>query len=80
MPYGITEAGRQSARVIERWMIREALFERVRGMDQIDVEQDHTKEAIQLAAKFTNDTLISESIIEMNRFSQKLSQKFKVRK
>lgn len=80
MLYGKTEAKRQCAEVIEGWMVHEARFERIRGVDQLYVSRDHTGKLILLAAKVTDDIFIAGSITEMNRFSEQISLKYKVRK
>lgn len=61
-------------------MVRKAHFERLRGIDQLYVKRDHTGKAVLLAAKSTDNILIAENITGMNRFSQHISEKVKVRK
>lgn len=61
-PYGITEEGRQCAKVFEGWLLDVAGFERVFGVSQIFVKRTKNGDISMIIAKVTDDLLMSGRI------------------
>lgn len=80
LPYGITEAGRQWAKVVEGWMTQEAGFGRVFGVPQLFVRRDAGGRVILLLAKVTDDMLIAGSTAEVKAFITQISGRFPISK
>lgn len=80
LPYGITEAGRQWAKVMEGWLIEEARFERVCGISQFFVKRNTEGKIIMILAKVTDDMLIAGSIEEIKNFITQVEKRFPISK
>lgn len=80
LPYGITEAGRQWAKVIEGWMTQEAGFCRVYGVPQLFVRRDAGGRIVLLLAKVTDDMLIAGSTAEVKSFIDQIGGRFPISK
>ena len=62
LPYGITEARRQWATVIEEWLLNTAEMERVNGMSQLFLKRSSRGDIILMIAKVTDDLLMAGSV------------------
>lgn len=80
LPYGIAEAGRQWAKTIEDWMIREAGLERINGVSQLFLKRNNNGDISLLIAKITDDLLMAGRPSEMESFVEMLSKTFKTSK
>lgn len=80
LPYGVSEAGRQWANVIEEWLTDEMVFEQVRGISQLFLKRAEDGSISMLLAKVTDDLLISGKTDVLKNFLQQLTKKFKVSK
>lgn len=78
--YGVTEAERQWATVIEDWLINYMECEQVKGVSQLFIKRDGNGGMEMILAKATDDTLFSSDISTMKDFSNKLSNSSKVSK
>lgn len=80
MPYGISEAGRQWAKVFEGWILQEAAFERVFGVSQLFVKRDTSGNITMILAKVTDDLLIAGEPAEIRRFIEHIGERFPISK
>lgn len=80
MSYGISEAGRQWAKVIENWMIQRASFGRVRGVPQMFIRRTKEGNISIIEAKVTDDPLIAGSVEDIKVFSKHISKRFPISK
>lgn len=76
LPYGISEAGRQWALVIEFWLISDMGFQRVRGASQLYIKRDRSGEIILILAKVTDDILMAGTIVAMKWLSRQMDKRF----
>lgn len=74
--YGISEAGRQWATVIEAWLLKEARFEHVLGVSQLFIGRDRKGSIALLLAELFNDLLISGPIQNTRDFLWSLTSGF----
>lgn len=80
LPYGISEAGRQWAKVIETWLLTDGNMERVHGMSQLYVLRNNQSNILMLLAKLTDDLLLAGDLNIMETFSAKIGKRFKLGK
>jgi len=80
LPYGITEAGRQWATVIEGWLTDDMGMERVQSVSQLFVKRDGKEGVTFLLAKVTDDLLFAGSIEYMQEFIECIQKRFDVSK
>lgn len=80
LPYGIVEAGRQWALVIEDWLLNDAGMQRVNGISQLYMRRDSKGQINLILAKVTDDILIAGNVDEIQQFIQLISQRFKISK
>lgn len=80
LPYGITEAGRQWAKVFEGWLLSDANFERVFGVSQIFVKRSSDGGIVMLMAKVTDDLLMAGSVEDIKEFVELIGKRFPISK
>lgn len=76
LPYGISEAGRQWAVVIEFWLLNDMGFQRIRGASQLYIKKDRSGEIILIIAKVTDDVLMAGTLIAMKWLSRQMDKRF----
>lgn len=76
LPYGIPEAGRQWALVMEFWMLNDMRFQRVRGASQLYIERDREGNIILIITKVTDDILMADTIEAMYWLSRAMHKIF----
>lgn len=80
LPYGITEAGRQWAMVLEEWLLEELGMERVYGVSQMFLRRNEESEIIFILVKVTDDILFAGKIDSMNHFVKLIRKRFEISK
>lgn len=80
LPYGVTEAGRQWAMVMEEWLTKEAGMDRVNGISQLFIKRRSDDTIKLILAKVTDDLLFTGDIDTMEEFVKEVSNRFKVSK
>lgn len=80
LPYGVTEAGRQWATVIEDWLTTDMKMKTITGVSQIFVKRKPNGSIQLLLAKITDDLLFAGTMQDMNEFVEKISARFKISK
>ena len=80
LPYGITEAGRQWARVFEKWLTEKAEFSRVNGVPQMFVHRRKNGDIKLLIAKVTDDLLIAGALEHIDTFNEAITKRFPISK
>lgn len=80
LPYGVSEAGRQWATVIEEWLLNDMDMERVTGISQLFLRRRQDGSIAMIMAKVTDDLLFAGTIYDMKDFSRRIGQRFKVSK
>lgn len=80
LPYGISEAGRQWAKVFEEWLITEMNMYTVEGVSQLFIKRRQDGSIMLMVAKVTDDLLIAADTETMREFIKKVNERFKVSK
>lgn len=80
LPYGITEAGRQWARVFEQWLTEKVDFKRVIGVPQMFVKRYDNGHISLILAKVTDDLLIAGERENIEEFNKSIAQRFPISK
>lgn len=80
LSYGITEAGRQWATVLEGWLTEGMGIERINGVSQLFLRRDETGEIVFIVENITDDVLFSGTVQTMEEFIRAIKERFDVRK
>lgn len=80
LPYGITEAGRQWAQVMEDWLTKETGMEMAHGISQLFIKRKGNGKIGMMLAKITDDLLIAGDRSTMEEFVTETAKRFKVSK
>ena len=80
MPYGITEAGRQWAKVFEQWLTEKAYFTRIHGIPQMFVQRNEDGDIRLILAKVTDDLLIAGQMQHIEVFNKNIEKRFPISK
>lgn len=80
LPYGVPEAGRQWATVIEDWLTNDMNMGTVSGFSQLFLKRRKDSSIQLILAKITDDLLIAGTTNEMEEFVARISGRFDVSK
>lgn len=80
MPYGITDAGRQWATVIESWLTGTVGMETMKGVSQFFMKRRSDHSLAGIVTKVTDHLLFAGSIDDMNNFVTEIKKRFQIGK
>lgn len=80
LPYGVSEAGRQWATVIEDWLTNKMGMETVTGVSQLFIKRGAEGNIQMIMAKITDDLLFAGSKERMGQFVESIQARFSISK